>query len=129
MQASRWSTAAKRPPEQPDRTKARLDIAEALNWHRRNGNAIKPTSYYAWFMKVFSLKLQDSLFHDLSERAKSSGTSQSDIIRAALTAYLRGDAAEPQTASCAERASRWIGMVSGPADLATNPEHLAGFGQ
>ena len=80
-------------------------------------------------MKALSLKLSDPLFHDLAERARSSATSQSDIMRAALTAYLRGDAAEPQTASCAERASRWIGMVSGPADLATNPEHLAGFGQ
>ena len=129
MRVSRWSMAAERQPEQPDRTKARLDIAEALNWHRRNGNTIKPTSYYAWFMKAFSLKLPDSLFHDLAERAKSSGTSQSAIMRAALTAYLRGDAAEPQTASCAERASRWIGIASGPADLATNPEHLTGFGQ
>ena len=80
-------------------------------------------------MKAFSLKLPDPLFHDLAERARSSATSQSDIMRAALTAYFRGDAAEPQTASCAERASRWIGMVSGPADLATNTEHLAGFGQ
>ena len=80
-------------------------------------------------MKAFSLKLPDALFHDLAERAKSSATSQSDIMRAALTAYLHGDAAQSQTASCAEHASRWIGMVSGPADLATNPAHLAGFGQ
>ena len=79
-------------------------------------------------MNAFFLRLPDSLFHDLAERARSSGTSQSEIMRAALTAYLRGDAAEPRTGSCAERASRWIGM-SGPADLATNPEHLSGFGQ
>ena len=80
-------------------------------------------------MKAFSFKLPDPLFHDLAERARSSGTSRSDIMRAALIAYPRDDAAQPQTASCAERASRWIGMASGPADLATNPEHLAGFGQ
>ena len=48
-------------------------------------------------MKAFSLKLPDPLFHDLAKRARSSATSQSDIMRAALTAYLRGDAAEPQT--------------------------------
>jgi hypothetical protein len=36
---------------------------------------------------------------------------------------------QQSSASCAERASRWIGMVDGPADLATNPDHLQGFGQ
>jgi hypothetical protein len=94
-----------------------------------SGNTQVAVSYYTLCMKALSLKLPDPLFHDLAERAKSSATSQSDIMRAALAAYLRGDAVQPQTASCAERASRWIGMVTGPADLATNAEHLTGFGQ
>ena len=80
-------------------------------------------------MKALSLKLPDPLFHDLAKRAKDSASSQSEVVRAALTAYLHGPAAQPATASCAERATRWTGMMSGPADLSTNPEHLRGFGQ
>lgn len=79
-------------------------------------------------MKAISLKLPDPLFHDLAQRAKTSASSQSEIIRTALAAYLQSDA-QAQTASCADRAKRWTGLVQGPADLSTNPEHLRGFGQ
>lgn len=79
-------------------------------------------------MKALSIKLPDPLFHDLAQRAKARAQSQSDIVRAALTAYLQADALQSR-ASCAERASRWIGTVDGPPDLATNPDHLQGFGQ
>lgn len=79
-------------------------------------------------MKAISIKLPDPLFVDLAQRAKTSASSQSDIVRTALEAYLKSDA-KPAAASCAERASRWIGMVDGPQDLATNPDHLRGFGQ
>lgn len=79
-------------------------------------------------MKAISIKLPDPLFHDLIQRAKSSASSQSDVIRSALAAYLKGDS-QAQAASCADRASRWIGLGQGPSDLATNPEHMKGFGQ
>ena len=79
-------------------------------------------------MKAISLKLPDPLFHDLAQRAKTSGSSQSEIVRMALAAYLKSDA-KAQTASCADRAKRWTGLVQGPADLSTNPGHLRGFGQ
>ena len=79
-------------------------------------------------MKALSIKLPDSLFHDLVQRAASSATSQSEIIRSALSAYLSADT-QSQAASCAQRASRWVGIMEGPEDLATNPEHLRGFGQ
>ncbi len=79
-------------------------------------------------MKAISIKLPDPLFHDLVERAKASASSQSEIIRSALTAYLQNDPQAP-AASCADRASRWTGMGQGPSDLSSNPEHLRGFGQ
>ena len=49
-------------------------------------------------------------------------------MRSALTAYLKQDA-KPSTASCLDRASRWVGIMQGPADLSTNPDHLRGFGE
>ncbi len=79
-------------------------------------------------MKALSIKLPDPLFHDLAEAVRESASSQSDIVRAALSAYLSRDAA-PISASCADRASRWTGMMQGEADLSTNPKHLDGFGQ
>jgi metal-responsive CopG/Arc/MetJ family transcriptional regulator len=79
-------------------------------------------------MKAISIKLPDPLFHDLTKRAAASASSQSEIIRNALAAYLKTDA-PASSASCAERASRWTGMVQGPKDLSTNPKHLRGFGQ
>lgn len=79
-------------------------------------------------MKAISLKLPDPLFHDLAQAALSSASSQSEIIRTALTAYLKNGSA-PIAASCYERASRWAGMMDGPADLSTNPEYLRGLGE
>jgi Arc/MetJ-type ribon-helix-helix transcriptional regulator len=79
-------------------------------------------------MKAISVKLADPLFHDLAQRAKSSASSQSEIIRIALAAYLYSDA-QPSTALRADRASRWIGMTQGSADLSTNAKHLKGFGE
>ena len=78
-------------------------------------------------MKAISIKLPEPLFHDLAERAKSSASSQSEVIRNALAAYLKSDG-QASSASCAERASRWAGMAQSATDLSTNPEHMQGFG-
>jgi Arc/MetJ-type ribon-helix-helix transcriptional regulator len=84
--------------------------------------------YYNLRMKAISIKLPDSLFHDLANRASSSASSQSEIIRSALTAYLHGEQETPKS-SCAERARRWIGIMDGPVDLSSNSKHLKGFGE
>jgi predicted transcriptional regulator len=84
--------------------------------------------YYTGYMKAISVTLPDPLFHGLAQRAKSSASSQSEIIRTALAAYLYSSV-QPSTASCADRASRWIGMMQGPADLSTNAKQLKGFGE
>jgi predicted transcriptional regulator len=87
-----------------------------------------PDWYYNRVMKAISIKLPDPLFHDLALRAKNSASSQSEIIRAALAAYLQREGAT-SSASCADRARRWTGMLDGPADLSTNPAHLRDFGK
>lgn len=82
-------------------------------------------TYYISDMKAISIKLPDPLLHDLAQHDKSGASSQSEIIRTALAA----SDAQPYIALCAERASRWTGMVQGPADLSTNAKHLKGFGE
>ena len=57
---------------------------------------------------------------DATRHAKPLGAStQSDIIRTALVAYLQNDV-QASTASCADRASRWVGIAQGPEDLSTD---------
>ncbi len=81
-------------------------------------------------MKAISIKLPEPLFHDLVQRAHDSAASQSEVVRQALQAYLHTEAGQRgSTASCASRASRWAGLVSGSSDLSSNHEHLEGFGQ
>ena len=84
--------------------------------------------YYSSVTRAISIKLPEPLFHDVAQRAKTSALNQSEIIRSALAAYLQRDAL-PSTASCADRAQRWTGIMQGPADLSTNPKHLDGFGE
>jgi predicted transcriptional regulator len=78
-------------------------------------------------MKALSIKLPDPLFERLAERASARAVSQSEIVRAALVAYLANNKEQPQSA--AAQAKRWAGLGEGAADLSTNPGHLKGFGQ
>ena len=84
--------------------------------------------YYNRTMKAISIKLPDPLFYDLAQRAKASAASQSEIMRMALAAYLQGGVQAP-SASCADRAQRWTGIMQGPVDLSTHSKHLDGFGE
>lgn len=81
-------------------------------------------------MKPRSLKLSDELEESLTSYATSRGTSASSVVREALEAYL-GDAQSAelrQPQSFSARAADLAGCVNGPADLSTNPAHLATYG-
>jgi hypothetical protein len=81
-------------------------------------------------MKPRSLKLSHDLEESLTTYATLRGTSASSVVREALAAYLVGaqpaDLRRPQSFSA--RAADLAGCVNGPADLSTNPAHLAGYG-
>jgi Ribbon-helix-helix protein, copG family len=79
-------------------------------------------------MKTISLKLPDALHAKLAQLSRHRSTGKSEVVRAALEAYF---AAKQNGAelSCADLAGDLIGAVAGPKDLATDPKHLAGYGQ
>ena len=78
-------------------------------------------------MKSISLKLSADLHARLAQLSRKRNVAKSEVVRAALEAYLNGtSAAEP---SCAELAAELVGSLDGPADLATNPKHLKGYGR
>ena len=81
-------------------------------------------------MKPRSLKLSHDLEESLTSYATARGASASSVVREALEAYLvdsqSADRRQPQ--SFAARAADLAGRVDGPADLSTNPGHLATYG-
>lgn len=82
-------------------------------------------------MKVRSVKVSTELEQALKKRAAEKGVSDSFVVREALEEYLAPpvkDAAKARR-SFAAQAADMAGCVEGPADLSTNPRHLAGFGR
>jgi hypothetical protein len=77
--------------------------------------------------KTISLKVAASVDRMLTRRAAESGAGKSDLVREALARYLLDDA-KPTAGSFLEAALDLEGCVEGPADLASDPRHLAGYG-
>ncbi len=65
-----------------------------------------------------TIKLEASLEERLRRRAASSGRSTSDVVRAALRAYLDAPAAAGEACSAHDLGADLFGRHSGPADLA-----------
>ncbi len=79
-------------------------------------------------MKTISLKLPDGLDQQLAVHARAQRTTKSELVRAALEAYLKKDG-RPGSDSCLDLAGDLIGSIEGPSDLSVNPKHLKGFGR
>jgi plasmid stability protein len=67
---------------------------------------------------TLTVKLEAELEEQLRQRAQASGRSTSDVVRAALQAYLAADDEGP-VRSAFELGAEFFGRHSGPADLAT----------
>jgi predicted transcriptional regulator len=67
---------------------------------------------------TLTVKLESDLEEQLRQRAQASGRSTSDVVRAALQAYLAQEDEGPAR-SAFELGAEFFGRHSGPADLAT----------
>ena len=79
-------------------------------------------------MKTISLKLSETLDLRLNGVAKLRDTSKSEIIREAIESFL-GDQQTATQLSFRQAAGELLGSLDGPADLASNPKHLKGYGR
>ena len=79
-------------------------------------------------MKNVSLKLSDELNTKLEQVSKQRGARKSDVIREALESYF-ADSKNGAGVSCLDLAGDLVGCLDGPADLATNPKYMRGFGR
>ena len=79
-------------------------------------------------MRTITLKLPDHLADRLDQSAAAANTTRSAVVRAALEKSLADE--KTGTGSCFDLAGDLMGSIKGlPADLATNPAHLEGFGR
>lgn len=67
------------------------------------------------------------MLNRITQRASDLGTSTSEVVRAAIAAYLQADEVPAQSA--AAQAARWAGSVKGAKDLSTYAKHMDGYGQ
>ncbi len=80
-------------------------------------------------MKTISLKLPDTLLARLEEEARVRRITKSELVREGIERVLDGNRVAEE-ASCYNLGRDLAGSLKGlPADLATNPDHLEGFGQ
>jgi hypothetical protein len=81
-------------------------------------------------MQVVSLKLPDDLALRLDAETRRRHISKSEFIRVCIEATVNQEMAVADGPSVYDCARDLCGKQrGGPKDLATNPEHLKGFGQ
>jgi Arc/MetJ-type ribon-helix-helix transcriptional regulator len=78
-------------------------------------------------MNALSIKLPAPMLDRITQRANDMGSSTSEVVRAAIAAYLQAD--EVPALSAAAQAARWAGSVKGAKDLSTNAKHMDGYGR
>ena len=75
-------------------------------------------------MRTVSIKLPEALDDAVTELAAQRQTNRSAVVREALIAYT----AQRQR-SVTSLVDEIAGGFDGPADLASNPKHMAGYGK
>lgn len=80
-------------------------------------------------MKVLSLKVSEALDRKLAAVVRRRGMQKSAVVRQALEQYL-DESSEIRRGSFLTLAGDLVGCLKdAPADLSTNPRHLADFGK
>lgn len=80
-------------------------------------------------MNTVTLKLPAQMDEELAQLARREHLSKSEVLRQALAAYLQQRGADAPAASALDAIADLVGCFEGgPADLSSNPAHLADFG-
>ncbi|MFZ4577176.1 MAG: CopG family transcriptional regulator [Myxococcota bacterium] len=76
-------------------------------------------------MKAVTVKLEQDEVSYVDALARRRGLTRSDVVRDALVAYRISD----RPATFGELAADLAGSVEGPRDLASNADHMDGYGK
>lgn len=81
-------------------------------------------------MNTLTVKIPPHLEQAIAQASAQTHLTKSEWVRRALEAYLRQRELQAPFVSALERAGDLVGCFSGgPADLSSNPAHLAEFGR
>ena len=78
-------------------------------------------------MTTMTIKMPEQLSARVRQQASDSGVNCSEFIRQAVEKLLNAGS-RPAAGTCLALASDLAGCLEGPRDLATNPDHMKGFG-
>lgn len=80
-------------------------------------------------MNTLTVKIPPGLGQELAQVSEQEHLTKSELVRRALVAYIRQRNQASPIVSALDQAGDLVGCFSGgPADLASNPGHLDGFG-
>ncbi len=79
-------------------------------------------------MRTATCKIPERLDAELQAAARQQRISKSAVIRQALEDRIRRNGRKPAAVSAFDLARSLCGSLHGPADLASNPKHMEGFG-
>lgn len=81
-------------------------------------------------MGTLTVKLPASLDKEIAQAARRQRITKSELVRRAAQTYIAGEAQARPSQSALDLAGKLAGSVTdAPADLATNPRHLDGYGE
>jgi hypothetical protein len=81
-------------------------------------------------MNTLTIKLPADLDTRLQAASQQRKVSKSELVRRAIAAYVDPSNEQSPPASALSLAGDLVGCFSGgPADLASNPDHMSGFGR
>jgi len=79
-------------------------------------------------MDTVSLKLPAELNSELERQARQRGLRKSQFMRQILEAYITENT-QIASNSLLDSIADLAGVLDGPADLSSNPDHLDGYGE
>jgi predicted transcriptional regulator len=78
-------------------------------------------------MRTIAVRVDDEMDARLESAARRRRSTKSALVREALSNLL--EEASPTDGSVLQAGQRYVGIVSGPSDLSTNPSHMRGYGR
>lgn len=79
-------------------------------------------------LKILTVELSESMASCVAEAARKRGVTLTEVVRAALEAYLNSNRPGGQ-GSCLDLAGSLAGSLAGPGDLSTGKQHLRDYGR
>lgn len=110
----------------------RREVEGGAMWRKlvENWLVVLPARRHYLHMNTLTVKIPAPLEAEIVQASAQEHLTKSELVRQALEAYLRQRNSATPFVSALDQAGDLVGCFSGgPADLSSNPDHLASFGR